>query len=564
MIDTELFDNAIKTLNENKKRWVELATTNKARLIEKILQKTPMIVEEMVNKAAEVKGLQPNTPQIAEEWLAGPMIAVRNLRLLQRSLEEIAHSGLPQLAENKIRTRANGQVIADVFPNDIFDKILFQGFRAEIWMQEDISRQNLKKEMATFYQNPPKDGRVALVLGAGNVASIGPLDVIYKLFVEGQVCLLKLNPVNDYLGPYIEEWFSPLFEENVLQIAYGGGDVGAYLCQHEGIDEIHITGSERTHDIIVFGTGEEGRKRKEANTPLLNKRITSELGNVSPIIIVPGKWSKKELKFQAENVATQMTNNAGFNCNAAKVLITHASWAQRDAFLDQLRAILKSLPARKAYYPGAHDRYKTFINAHSEVDILGKVDDETLPWTLLPNLNYKQEDTLAFQEESFCAVTGETPIVAADASDFLKKAVQFCNETLHGTLNASILIHPKTEKRLKTQLEDAISELRYGSIGINHWPALSYGLGVTTWGAYPGHTLNNIQSGIGVVHNTFMFAKPEKSVIYGPFFISPHPPWFVTSKTSHEVAPLLTHFEVSPNWPLLLKIVWKSLGFGVS
>lgn len=50
-------------------------------------------------------------------------------------------------------------------------------------------------------RHPPaaRQGKLALVLGAGNVASIAPLDVLHKLFIENQVCLLKLNPVNDYL-----------------------------------------------------------------------------------------------------------------------------------------------------------------------------------------------------------------------------------------------------------------------------------------------------------------------------------------------------------------------------
>ena len=34
----------------------------------------------------------------------------------------------------------------------------------------------------------------------------------------------------------------------------------------------------------------------------LTKRITSELGNVSPLFIVPGKWSKSDMAFQARNV----------------------------------------------------------------------------------------------------------------------------------------------------------------------------------------------------------------------------------------------------------------------
>ncbi len=82
--------------------------------------------------------------------------------------------------------------------------------------------------------------------------------MLYKLLVEGQVCVLKMNPVNDYLGPFLEEAFGNLVRDGFVQLVYGGADVGDYLCHHPGIDEIHITGSAATHDAIVFGSGEEG------------------------------------------------------------------------------------------------------------------------------------------------------------------------------------------------------------------------------------------------------------------------------------------------------------------
>jgi hypothetical protein len=34
------------------------------------------------------------------------------------------------------------------------------------------------------------------VLSAGNIAAIGMMDVITKMFNEGNACLLKMNPVN--------------------------------------------------------------------------------------------------------------------------------------------------------------------------------------------------------------------------------------------------------------------------------------------------------------------------------------------------------------------------------
>ena len=38
-----------------------------------------------------------------------------------------------------------------------------------------------------------------------------------------------------------------------LRIVYGGADVGEYLCQHPAVDDIHISGSDKTHDRIVWG-----------------------------------------------------------------------------------------------------------------------------------------------------------------------------------------------------------------------------------------------------------------------------------------------------------------------
>ena len=48
-------------------------------------------------------------------------------------------------------------------------------------------------------------------------------------------------------------------------------------------------------------------------------------------------------------------------------------------------------------------------------------------------------------------------------------------------------------------VDAAISKLNYGSVAINHWPAVVYGLVTTTWGGAPGHTIYDVGSGIGVV-----------------------------------------------------------------
>ncbi|MEC9398809.1 MAG: aldehyde dehydrogenase, partial [Myxococcota bacterium] len=74
-----------------------------------------------------------------------------------------------------------------------------------------------------------------------------------------------------------------------------------------------------------------------------------------------------------------------------------------------------------------------------------------------------------------------------------------------------------------------------------------------------GHTFDDIQSGIGVVHNAFLFDRPQKSVIRGPFRMFPKPPWFVTNKNTHQIAPRLVDFEMEQSVKNLARIMWHAV-----
>ena len=555
----EELDEKIATLSEHATEWARLPLKEKIALGERLLEGNYRVAERQVEAAIVAKRIPKDSPLVGEEWLGGPLITLRTLRSTLKSLEHLQQGRSPQLKPGSVRTRPNGQVAVEVFPAEKWDSLLFKDFKAEIWMEPEVTASGLADTMGVFYQQEQPEGKVALVLGAGNIASIGPLDVIYKLFAEGQVCLLKMNPVNDYLGEFIEEAFSEFIQRGFLKLAYGGAEVGAYLCQHEGIDEIHITGSDATHDAIVYGVGEEGEARKARDEPQTDKRITSELGNVSPIIVVPGTWSKSDLDFHAENIATQLASNGAFNCNAGRVVITHASWPQRDAFLDALRQAYRRIPQRYPYYPGARERHAKWVEANSDqAELFGKSDADHLPWALISGLDPKQRDNICFSQESFCGVQAETPIEADGVEEFLERAVAFANDTLWGTLNACIIVHPETESRHRAAVERAIEDLHYGSVVLNHWPALAYGFGVTTWGAYPGHTNQDIQSGVGVVHNAYLFDRPQKSVIRGPFKVFPKPAWFVTNARMHAIGPKLVDFEMNPSPLSLPAILWHA------
>ena len=93
----------------------------------------------------------------------------------------------------------------------------------------------------------------------------------------------------------------------------------------------------------------------------------------------------------------------------------------------------------------------------------------------------------------------------------------------------------------------AVADLRYGSIGVNIWHGLSFAMGCTTWGAYPGHPRTDIQSGTGVVGNAAMFDRPQKSVVRGPFRSRPKPPWFATAPEAYDVMRRFVAFEAEPS-----------------
>ena len=415
-------------------------------------------------------------------------------------------------------------------------------------MQDGVTPGNIEDTVALFYKEENPQGKVSLVLGAGNVSSIVPLDIFYKMFAEGEVVLIKMNPINDYLGPIFEKIFAPLIEAGFIQFAYGGGDVGAYLTRHNLVDTIHITGSARTHDAIVFGVGEEGEQHKRENQSIMNKPISSELGGVSPTIVVPGPWSKGDFKFQAENIATQKLQNAGHNCIATQVLIMPKEWVGTEKLLQEVENKIANTESRPAYYPGAADRQNA-AREHANAKSLNCDVDRTIIYDVDALI-----DEPCFTDEYFGPVLTTVSLDGSDPVAFLKSAVQFANEKLDGTLGANIIIHPKTMKAHKEALDQAIADLRYGGIGVNTWCALAFLAAGGAWGAFPGHTQDDIQSGKGVVHNAFLFGKTQKTVATGPFrnfprsalsgdlHMAPRPPWFVTNKTAHKTGRRLTYF----------------------
>lgn len=540
-------DRAIAELREHARTFARLSARSRADLLRRCIPRAVQVAPQWSAEALRVKGLPPDA---AEEWLSGPIPLVRHLRLLVESLDAIAVRGRPPLG-TRARTRDDGRLEVDVFPGSALDAALYRGFRAHVVMQEGVDDVRARQQQAEFYSRSDPDGAVAVVLGAGNVSSIAATDALTKMFNEGQVCLLKMNPVNEWAGPYLERVLDPLIAAGFLRVVYGGADVGHHVVNHPGVDSVHLTGSATTHDAIVWGpAGPAQEERRTARAPLLGVPITSELGNVSPVVVVPHHYDKDQLAFQARNVATMVANNASFNCVSAKMIVTGSGWPQREEFLDLVGQALSRLPARLAYYPGAASRYDTLTAERSGLQTFGDRSADALPWALVRDVDPAVADDPLFRVEPFCSLVSETSVGSTDPVQFLDAATRFLNDTLWGTLSACIVVHPELEAdpAVSTALDSALRDLRYGNVAINHWPAVSFVLMSLPWGGHPSSSLADVQSGMGWVHNTYMLGEVEKVVLRGPLRVRPAPVWFSDNAKATRVGPPLIAMEAKPSW----------------
>ncbi len=545
-------DAAIARLSDNKERWVKTGIPERIRLLKRMMKALREIADSWATATNRKRALPNNEAAGAEPWLTEIVPTMRNVRLLLHALEA---GGQPKLP--KVWSREGGQQVAKVFPADSFDVALFTGITGEIWMepgqpatQGEIYRAKDRGEFG--------EGGIGLVLGAGNVGSILPTDALYKLFVEDEVVIIKTNPVNDYLGPSWEAMLKPLIDEGFAAIVHGGAEVGIHLCNHDDVGTIHITGSDRTYDAIVWGVGDDVEERKAANNPRNPRPVSAELGCVTPVFVVPGDWSESDIRYHARGIASMVTNNASFNCVAAKALVTATGWKQRDAFLAAFREELAAVPARKAYYPGAEDRYQAFLDSYPNAEKLGDDAEGVVPWTIIPDVK-PTRDEYALCNEAFCGVIADVTIDAANASEFLDKIVTFGNDVIWGTLSCTLIIDGKTEKRLKSQFERTIAELRYGGVAINVFSGFIFAMATPTWGAYPGHSTADIRSGAGVVHNAYLLDHPQRSIVRAPFRIRPTPVWFEGHPQALAIGKLILDLEMKRSWFKVPKVAALAL-----
>jgi aldehyde dehydrogenase (NAD(P)+) len=551
-------DAAVARVRDAAPRWAGASLGERIALARAMLAGLERLAPRMVREACAAKGLALDAPAAGDEWLAGAYVSLRGLRQVVRSLDALARTGNTPVGP--MGETDDGRVSERVFPAGWLDAALFLGLRGEVHYAAGVGPREARERRARFHKAPDHAGRVCLVLGAGNVNSIPVLDVATKLFNEGKTVVLKVNPVNGYLGPVLEEAFSAAIAAGVLAVVYGGAEEGGYLAHHAGVDELHLTGSNATHDAIVWGPpGPERAARMARREPLLAKEITSELGDVSPVLVVPGPWDDRTLAFQAESVAGMVTQNGAFNCLAARLVILPRGWRLRDRFLALVERFLAAAPPRRAWYPRAAEVLAGLAAGRTGVRA-SPSPPGTLPWTLVTGLDCEADDP-AFSAEAFCPVLFEGQIASEDPVEFLERAVSFANERLPGTLSAQILVAPRTlaDPAGGRAVRRAVRRLEYGSVAVNGSGAYAFAFCTTPWGGFPGRPLHDPRSGRGFVHNTLMLEGVEKTVVTSAPVLPVKPVYFPTHRTAHRLGARIVALEGRRDWSALPSVLAHAL-----
>jgi acyl-CoA reductase-like NAD-dependent aldehyde dehydrogenase len=548
-LDAATLDDELAKLRPD--AWAARGAASRAALLRTVRAAVAVVADEWASVAAASKGLGPRHPLRGEEWLAGPYAALVALDAYAHSLDAIARGDSP-LRGIRFGTAPGGRAVAHTSPLSAIDALLLSGYTTEVWLQPGVTPDRATDAAGLASRHGARPG-VGLVLGAGNVTAIPFLDVLYELIACGRVALLKVNPTQDALVPVYERALAPLITAGAVRVVRGDGEVGAYLTRHPSIDHVHVTGSIATFRAIV-GAG-------------LDVPITAELGGVSPIIVVPGRWSAADLRYQAEHVATMRLHNSGHNCIAGQVVLLSRDWPQRGAFERELRAALDRTPARPVWYPGSADRLAAVRDAYPDA-----------AWSADGTRAVVRRGGAVESTEYFAPVLGVVDLPGT-GRDFVDAAVAHANDHLSGTLGANVLVDPATQRTLGAGFEAALARLEYGTIAVNAWTAFGFLTPTATWGAFPSGdgSSGDGSSGVGVVHNALLLDDVERTVVRGPFrpfprslgalvpgrgrfSVLPKPPWFVTSRTGAAVSEGFTRFRIDRRWGRLAVTLVRAFG----
>ena len=199
--ETEI-DESLSALSRGASALSTMSLDQRIGLIEQCIAGIGSVARDWVEAACQAKRIPSDSPARTEEVTAGPLATIRFLQLTARSLKDLRDNGSPRLP-GPVK-QVHGQCRVPVFPTkQLYDSLLFRPMTAETWLHPSVQPDSVSAATAASLSDQSRDVEVVGVLGAGNVSSIAATDALTSIFLQNNVVALKMNPVNEYLGPFL-------------------------------------------------------------------------------------------------------------------------------------------------------------------------------------------------------------------------------------------------------------------------------------------------------------------------------------------------------------------------
>ena len=526
--------------------WRHKAVGEISRVLERVAELFLLYGDSLAYETAERMGITPAEVYFETVFPSvwGILSTCQSLRRanpkqsLEQHLEQIVSPSLIDF---------EGFPACRLLPANRLEKLLLPGMAGYVLFNGSKDQVAAQFADSQADQEKPKKG-IALCLLPFNLASIGALDIIHLLCNKGLRVVAKFSEKAGFGGPYLEKIFAPLIECDALRFVYGGPETGAWLVSQSEFDQIHVTGS--------VATGRAVTRLADFN------RVTSELGGVTPAIVLPDVFLRRgTLQQVARQVAFGMLANNGQHCVSFQLIVVPESCSH--FFKELLWKEISSAAKRGGEHHGARllidqaaaNRLESMIE---ELRRAGAVTtpihpvatDRGFPPTLIEGID---ENVSFLREEAFGPVAA---LLTLPDDSFQERALDLANSpALAGDLGISIF----TSNPFEPKIRRMATELRHGIVAINMYPGIAFATSLP-WGAGPLGL-----SGQGWVHNyRFLPEKAIRKVIIlsplGKKGIGPlqwEDPWLlnVSGENSFRLAKALVH----TSWAFFQQKKWKLL-----
>lgn len=450
----------------------------------------------------------------AEEWASGPLPVARFVARLARSAAG---------ATTPCGSFVDGSRVHAVRGLGGGDSLLLFGHRAEVHAAPELPP-----------PGPATTPGRCLVLGAGNVTATPLLDAIEQICCHGHRVVLKLSPLHEPLQPVFERALQPLLAAGALAIATGGARQAAALAHAPEVTAIHLTGSAETWATL------------RGDAALREKRLTGEVGCCTPAIVLPGPWQHRELQRVAQQLAAYVATNGGATCLAPRVLLTAAGWPQRGQLLALLHQELGRLPPRVPFHASVREHWQLATGTRAPA--------AALPPTLCAD-QQGDEARAACGEEWFAPVLREFALPGHDLASFAHAAAAFVRTWCFGRLSAYVWASAYTRRHERASIDRLVAALPHGTIAINTWTGLAYGLGTTPWGVPPEAP---IETGSGFARN-LTARSIRRTIVQSRDGGLPPPPWLPSHRRAAATLRALTLHALHPTLPRFLRAALHAL-----